>query len=522
MQILRSEFCPPIDEPVFLAICSDYDLQNKEGLSACLRDLEIIKAAAIETDTSAFDASGTGGFAVKDSGTSGESESSLNGATSGSQDVESITTGLSDLAWDDPSAEGQCLDDAGEDGKTAWLKAMFPDVTKENICYRLQKCNKNLTRTIDELLNLSFINHNEPGGQSAIPKGIEGFTQAEDHGRGRKGKGKRRMHTNDTTTSDSATSMNTTISREAKNVWTSMADDVEFICARTVFNAQSVRSMYNAQNKLLGATIGSMASEEGVKLKSIQALDSLNQIHLAELRRDFPTVPDSQLYGLLVISGNMVSTAQELATVMLASPTQTSAGKIEIIRRYAPIDLSSDVVSRNSRASSSWNQDSHSGAKNLAMAKATAGSTAFSQASHAYKRGKSDHLMGGAAAYYAAIGNENVRAAKELSAQAAESHVMSQSTSNMLDLHGVSVADAVRIAREEVASWWHSLGDTKYANGGGGLAREGYRVVTGMGRHSRDGAPKIGPAVSRMLVREGWKVTVGQGEILITGKARRS
>ena len=522
MQKLRSDFCPPIDEPVFYAICSDYDLGKQEALNTCLRDLEIIKAGAISADTALFDASGTGGFAARVSETSDESGSSHHGATSESQAIESITTGLSDLAWEDPSGSVRCLDDADKITKVGWLKAMFPDIAEDVIYYRLHKCNGNLTKTVDELLNLSFIDQEEAEGRSLIPKGIDGFIQIEDHSRGRKGKGKRGARTTGSTTSSSMKSMNTDPSMELKNVWTSIADDIEFICARTNVPRQSVRSIYDAQNKSLARTISSMCSKEGAELSCVEDLKALEQVHLAELRSNFPTIPDFQLYGLLVISGNMISAAHELAAAMVASPQYTSTGNIQIIKRYAPIDLSTEVESDNSRSSSAWTQANPSKAKSLAMARTASASTAFSQASNAYRRGKSDHLMGGAAAYYAAVAYENVCAAKELSAHAAESLVMSQSTSKMLDLHGVSVADAVRIAKEQVTIWWHSMGDTKYASGGGGPAREGYRVVTGIGRHSRDGAPKIGPAVSRMLVREGWKVSVGQGEILVTGKARRS
>jgi hypothetical protein len=525
LQRLRGEFCPPIDEPAFYAICSDHNLRSQDELNICYRDLAIIKAAAIEADTTNFDASGTGGFAARETETSGESESSHNGANSWSQDVDSITTGLSELAWDDPSANGQCLDDADNDTKASWLRAMFPNIVEEKICYRLEKCNSNLTRTIDELLNLWFIDQNEPGGLSAVLKGIDGFAQAEDHSRGRKGKakGKRRMPTNESTRSSSMTSIDADASVKPRNVWTSMSDDVDFICARTHLATQNVRILYETQHKSLSRTINSMALKEGEELTSMEALDSLEQRQLAELRGGFPTIPDSSLYGLLILSGNTLPAASDLAAAMVASPTATSpAEQLQIIPKYAPVDLGSDTNSSMSPLPSPWSQLNHSTAKSLAVAKAAAGSTALAQSINAYKRGKSDHLMGGAAAYYAAVGSEHFRAAKELSAHAAEGHVMSQSTTNMLDLHGVSVADAVRIAKEQVALWWESLGDAKHASSGGGPAREGYRVVTGIGRHSRGGAPKIGPAVSRMLIRDGWKVIVGQGEILVTGRARRA
>lgn len=88
VQNLRRDFCPPIDEPTFYAICSDYDLRNQKALANCLKDLDVIRVAAVEADTTAFDASGTGGFAARDPELSGDSNSSQNGTASASQEIE--------------------------------------------------------------------------------------------------------------------------------------------------------------------------------------------------------------------------------------------------------------------------------------------------------------------------------------------------------------------------------------------------------------------------------------------------
>lgn len=241
----------------------------------------------------------------------------------------SITTGLSDLAWDDASLEGQSLDDAGADAKILWLKAMFPDIVETAIRYRLQKCNENLTRTIDELLNLSFVDHNEPEGRSGIPRGIDGFTQFDEHSRGRKkGRPRRQTRRNESTRSSSGTSTNADALNEPKNVWTSMSDNVDFICARTNLDAKVVRSTYNAQKKLLDRTISSIASEKGVVLESTGRLSLLHQVQFAELRSDFPTISDQQLHGLLAMSGNIISASQELAAAMVVTPVSTSNGTL--------------------------------------------------------------------------------------------------------------------------------------------------------------------------------------------------
>ena len=89
----------------------------------------------------------------------------------------------------------------------------------------------------------------------------------------------------------------------------------------------------------------------------------------------------------------------------------------------------------------------------------------------------------------------------------------------MLDLHGVSIADAVRITEERVAKWWNKVKMKEGRRGeriGGGLT-----VVTGRGAHSKEGRGRIGPAVVKMLVREGWKVEVGSGQVVVTGRVKR-
>jgi hypothetical protein len=126
--------------------------------------------------------------------------------------------------------------------------------------------------------------------------------------------------------------------------------------------------------------------------------------------------------------------------------------------------------------------------------------------------------MGGAAAYYSSLGHSYNAAAQAASSNAADALVASQSSATMLDLHGVNVKDAVRIAREGVTAWWARVGGGREAGGGGGGGTHtGYRIVTGKGMHSVGGKAKIGPAVGRMLIREGWRVQVGSGVLLVTG-----
>ena len=96
----------------------------------------------------------------------------------------------------------------------------------------------------------------------------------------------------------------------------------------------------------------------------------------------------------------------------------------------------------------------------------------------------------------------------------------SQSSGAQCDLHGVNVKDGVRIARERVQAWWDG-GVGEWARQGKVRGNGGYRLVVGKGGHSEGGKGKLGPAVGGMLVREGWRVEVGEGILVVRGRARK-
>jgi hypothetical protein len=137
------------------------------------------------------------------------------------------------------------------------------------------------------------------------------------------------------------------------------------------------------------------------------------------------------------------------------------------------------------------------------------------------RKANSDNLLSGAAAYYSQLGRDAHASLLSASAAEADTLVESQSSPTRLDLHGVSVKDAVRIASVNVRRWWEGLGESRVRAGGGknGVG-EGYRIITGLGRHSEGRRARLGPAVCRKLVEEGWKVEVWSGSLTIMGRRK--
>lgn len=485
--------------------------------------LESLKSGALDQESADFDPSGTGGRFIQgdnaDASGSSAEDSLFNGVTS-------VTTGISELLGADSDKFGIDLSNASAEAKTDWLLNVFPDIPKRELAEVLKSHDGSLDKATDELLNLSFLaqggNEQYPEDEP-VPKGIEAF--AEENVVPRKGRRKRKNKTVDSSRASSTSSYLPDQDTGNYNVWSNMSDDVNFICARTMLPPQTVRSTYHLNGARLGRTIRALAIKEGSPNHSGNETDAVMDMQIAEFQVDFEQVPKTQLVGLLKMARNIPSAAHELLEAMVAPENHHEPESLGIAPKYAPIqiDETDGDMSNKFSSTSTWTS-SGSGQRQAATVHRAAASHSFGQASLAFKKGKSDRLMGGAAAYYSQIGHERMKMAKEIQAAEADALVGGQSSSNVLDLHGVGVADAIRITSDRVASWWDGLGDAKYnvsGSGGGGVTRAGFKIVTGVGSHSKNHAPRIGPAVSRMLLRDGWKVEVGHGELIVTGKARK-
>lgn len=516
-QALRATYCPPLDEALFYAITSEYELPRDRDTVTSV--LDSLKAGAIEQDAADFDPSGTGGPSNQKDHTDTSRSGPEDAASTG---ITSITTGLSELLWAGSDNLGHDLNDAPLESKTLWLTSVFPDIPRRELGVILESHAGSLDKATDELLNLSFLNQGT--GEAfpedlPVPKGIEAF--AEVAMGPRKGRKKKRNRTTDSSRASSASSYLPEDEIPNHNVWSTMSDDVQFICSRTDLHPQTVRSIYHSNGARLGRTIRALAMKEGATNKPISIDDPIVELQIAEFNTDFESVPKEQLYGLLTLARNIPSAARELLETMMDVNRKDETVNLTLDAQYAPIKLEDDRLLDSPSSSSSWTTVKPFARDSAAIHKAAA-SHSFNQASAAFKKSKSDRLMGGAAAYYAQVGHDRMRVAKEMHAAEADMVVARQSSATALDLHGVSVAHAVRIASDRTQSWWEGLGDAKYASGGGGPMRAGFKIVTGVGTHSKNHAPRIGPAVSKMLIRDGWRVEIGHGEVIVTGKTRRS
>lgn len=405
--------------------------------------------------------------------------------------------------------------------KELLLAETFPNLRLDFVTRTLKKCNNNYDKATDELLNHVYFEdaRTSLSEDGPVAKGIDAFS--EDHHvphRGKKGKSKKQKV--------SLNSLDSVYSSESDapptNRWLNTKRDVEFITSRTDVPAHMASSLYHKHGASLSATILEIVRRSIKEHKNETALDAALVQNAIALNADYPTIDLEHALALVRLTTPSTTRAHELAKALTRQPASETGGKggIKLDLRYKPINLSDPTSESSMRLPSLAPTVRPRDAASTARAR----SEAFQQASAAYRKGRSTPLMRAAAGYYAQEGRDLQANLRALSAAEADAFVLSQSGPSYLDLHGVTVADATRIAKLRTEAWWNGLGEQKIPEWGGAGRRggsEAFRIITGLGRHSEGGRGKLGPAVAKLLVNEGWKVVIEPGELLVTGLARR-
>lgn len=144
-------------------------------------------------------------------------------------------------------------------------------------------------------------------------------------------------------------------------------------------------------------------------------------------------------------------------------------------------------------------------------------SSTFEAAHTAWRRGKSDVLYRPVAAVYSERARTLLAQRKAENSGSWDDFVSAQSPNNgakIIDLHGLPVADGVRIALQRTQAWWDALGEDRVRK-----AREdGFVVVTGLGKHTSSGVSRLRQDVGAALKRGGWSVSVGTGQFVVHGR----
>jgi len=518
---LQAEYSRTIDTSTLLAILSDYDLSDESQLKSAREILDSIAESAKADEESGFDASAASGAGFLGIGVgtgSGEDESasvrsmpSTMDDTSLSHDMPSLDLeGLDFKAngnWEESPDKSYSseLDRLDEENKERQLIAIFPTLKQFDIKWALTKNKGDAGEALEDLLTQSFM---EESGTRL--KGIDAFSETDVPSPPRKIKGKKKKpRLGDELVGSSSKPLSPLQSK-----WDTGRRDVQFLSQKMGMPMQQISSLYYKNGASVRTTIAAII--EAHEAMNLEDDDPNIQIEAFQLRQEFPAIPTPHLEALVQITHPHIADARELAKALTSPTNNGNTTPIQISFRHAPVSLDPEPAKPKPPTHNVVNPNlplDASSASLTASSLTQARNAAFTQAQAAYRKGKSDHLMGGAAAYYSQIGRDLDARAKGAQSTAADALVAAQSSRTELDLHGVNVKDAVRISRERVTTWWHQLGEARISGRGVG----GYRIVTGLGRHSEGGRGKLGPAVGKMLLKEGWKVEIGSGVLVVTG-----
>lgn len=536
---LEAEYCPPLDSALLSAIVLDYDLTTDEGLGTARATLDQLKESAILEEAAGFDPSGTGGYDKPDDASPPEDARSHTG-TGASQsretDATSISNGMSKLdVGTGDVGKAEDLEALDEDVKIMLLQELFGDhASSYSIQHTLRKCNGKWNGAMEELLNHVYFGEaedSEDGGKLPT-KGVEGFSEDNIVRRGRKTKAKgQKMRAMEERRAASMPTSPQEPQSPTPNKWQTAKADVDFIATRTGIEVVTVKSTYNEQGAKVPQTINALLKQTMEETKKIVTDDKLVQVNARELGRDFPSIAPHYLAALIRLTHPSTAFAHELAKALVAKPKEVSSGSgIQVIPVYARptiADIEPEASPRKTRSAGTSQPPSLASPEDPTAALrgnayAAARAQAFAQASAAHRRAGSDRLMGGAAAYYSQLGRDLSALSFGASADAADALADRQSSSTQLDLHGIDVLNGVRIAQERVEGWWSGLGESK-VNGRNGAEDRGmgFRIVVGAGRHSEGGKGKLGPAVTKMLKSEGWRVEPAGAVLVVKGKQKR-
>ena len=495
------------------AILSDYNVLDPYQSQAARDTLVKLQKSAKEEEDTGFDASASSGVynGAASQGNDSSIGKSLPGWSSSTDDTE-LSNRVSSLNSERSAANdsnekdatyGAELDSLDQGSKELMLIEMFPGLKQFDIHWTLKKDRWDIGRSINDLMTQSFM---EETGVSR--RGIEAFSEVDLSGPARKGKGRKKKRVLQDL-SNPATPESPTGSK-----WDTGRQDIDFVSTRTGKSITEITSLYYQSGASIRTTI--IAVLEAHAALKFACDDPLIDSNVIDLRHEFPSIQRHLLLPLVQVTHPSKAHAHELAKALVYQPGQTKSS-IQIEFRHAPLGL--DLTPPDPKASNASSSElSLDTANGLATKYTKEREEAFTQAQAAYRRGKSDHLMGGATAYYSEVGRTAGLRLKTAQSAAADALVANQSSGTQLDLHGVTVQDGKRIAKERVTNWWHELGESRIK--GKGISAE-YKIVTGVGYHSEGGRGRLAPAILKMLMQDGWKVQVGTGVLVVTGIAKK-
>ncbi|KAL7946636.1 hypothetical protein V8C42DRAFT_318414 [Trichoderma barbatum] len=515
LQRLLDSFHSQLDDSLIVAIASDYDLSTDIGYDEAFSTLQSLAQNAAIEEASSFDPSGIYRFTEhedQDMIDNREGNGVSNGAISNYEEADA------NLSFDppnimDPDAELSQFEVLERD--VLQLQSLFPRINNLDIRNVLTSANGVVAAALDSLLNLQYLQSISHDTASS-----NGPLVADDSGAQFPGKAGDAGYDN----------RSMAYKNNANGSKTPAA--ITYIAERLNMSTEEVSIMYAESGNSKIATILGILDQHLLQ-ESGESLTTVEKKAVGELKQKYRSVPEDYLEVIIRIAGPMSAYSVDLASLTNTYFSKRSMNqKLELGYRLTPLPHE-DIEGLTGAAAATLaggkgiyhrptqvaNTDNDL-TRTLQMSNALhrQKQDAMASAASLYRRGASQPLYRQAAGYYAQQAREHSRRAQEATSAAADMHVDQQSTDTTVDLHGVSVLDGVRIARQRAVDWWQTRRASRQESRQGRLSEQSLTIVTGLGHHSAGGVSPLRKAVGAALTRDGWKFRVETGKYVLTGR----
>ena len=302
------------------------------------------------------------------------------------------------------------------------------------------------------------------------------------------------------------------------------ADDISFLVDAFDLPFDYVSEIY--QNKHSSCTVTAVEILDQAALFGVAAQDEESIGYVRRLEQNYDNVPDIYMRTLVQLTGPNGQFSDQVASLLCKHFTKHPwTKKLDITYRLAPLPqeemLGLEPDNPGGSASFSPKSRSLTGVKdhtqalsissNQFQARRDAQASVFqlNRSSGAFK-----HLNRQAASVFAERARDYGRQGQQAAAVAADLLVDRTATSDQIDLHGLTVYEGVRIARQRVEGWWQGLGEFPSME----AKQRPFTVVTGLGKHSAGGVSPLRRAVAAALLQDGWKLEVETGRYIVSGR----
>ncbi|EMR08212.1 hypothetical protein PNEG_03381 [Pneumocystis murina B123] len=300
--------------------------------------------------------------------------------------------------------------------------------------------------------------------------------------------------------------------------WNDIIPNIEWLA--DIFNIpkKQAASIYHQSSVSLSKSVYNLLSSDYMIQRINESLVMLQhdyKSNLKQLKKQFPSLEEHMYSRILLSVENDLPKAISVVKTIQQSPiyikdqNQTHHFNTSSSERHNHIN--DDYKSKLDNSSDDMIHTDY----NLEECKANLSTFifnrnhAFKEAAKAYRKAKTQGLYRDIVTYYSKKAQEYNSKVKLWNMRAKMCMIQNSLPSYLIDLHGLTIAEAIPLVKKAVAQWWSH--EQKLQTD----IPTPLEIITGAGLHSKNKLPKIKPSILQLLNKEGWLIEEKPGKIIV-------